>query len=240
MERIDLAGVWRIRRDALSQGLTERWWRNAPAEGWEEIGVPSAWQSVLGADANGVAWYRRELPREAVEWARAGRRVLLRFESVATDCRAWVGGVEVGRHMGDWVPFEFEVAAALRREEGPAELIVRVDQVHAPRPPKGVVIENGHVTKGFHDVLSMQHAGIWGGVSVRAGGAAAVVPNGVFVDADPRERRVAVAAELDGVLSGGAPTFELRDPEGGTAARGELAVEGPSARGSATRPRYAG
>src|SRR5262245_13646808 len=184
MNLIDLGGYWQVRHDPLSQGLTDSWWKTPPPDGWREIRVPSAWQSVLGMEANGIAWYRREAPRQAIDWAKAGSRVKLRFESVATYARVWVGGVEVGQHLGDWIPFEFDVTDALGAATGHPSITVRVDQVHAPRPTKGVVTENGHVTKGFHDVLSAQHAGIWGGVSLRRTGPATITPNGIAVDAD--------------------------------------------------------
>lgn len=212
-DRIDLAGTWQIRHDPLSQGLTDRWWHAPPADGWRDIHVPSAWQTVLGMDAVGLAWYRRALPPEAIQWASGGSRVLVRFESVATYARVWVNDDEVGQHLGDYVPFDIDITSALRTARGPTTLVVRVDQIQAPRPPKGVVTENGHVTKGFHDVLSAQHAGLWCGVSLCRAGPATVVPNGLFIDADPAARRVAVSVEVDGPAPADA-SIELGDPDG--------------------------
>jgi len=226
MDRIDLAGVWQIRHDRLSQGLTDAWWKPSPADGWRDIRVPSAWQSVLGIDANGVAWYWRDLPRQILAWPRA----MLRFESVATDCRVWVNAAEVGRSLGDYVPFEFDITRALANGDGLPRLVVRVDQMHAPRPGPGVVTENGHVTKGFHDVLSAQHAGIWGGVSVRCAASSTIIPNGLAIDADPVARRVRILAEFDGPVI--PCETELTDPDGKTIARTKLAPNGQTATGS--------
>lgn len=198
MASIDLGGAWKVRHDPLSQGLTDGWRDQPLDERWRDIAVPSAWQSVLGPDANGVAWYRRTLPQEVSQWAAHGNRVLLRFDSVATECWAWVNGVEVGRHVGDWIPFEFDITDAVKgRPEAPA-LAVRVDQVHAPRPAKGVVVENGHITKGFHDVLSLQHAGIWGTVCVRPAGSSTIPPGGLWIDADAATGKVRVQARCIG------------------------------------------
>ncbi|CAG1005455.1 Putative beta-glucuronidase [Phycisphaerales bacterium] len=222
MTSIDLSGTWKIRHDPLSQGLTDGW-RDQPIDDrWRDISVPSAWQSVLGADANGVAWYRRSLPGDVQQWTQRGQRVLLRFESVATECWVWVNGVEVGRHVGDWIPFEFDITGALNAGGGAAALAVRVDQVHAPRPPRGVVVENGHVTKGFHDVLSLQHAGIWGAVSVRAAKKCTVPPNGLSVLADPLTGRVRAEVELVGMAGPFKPAFAVTGPDGGEVARGFL------------------
>ncbi len=195
MNQIDLGGLWRIRRDEADEGLRRRWHEHAPEDGWIEAPVPAAWQHVLGADYHGVAWYRRrvEVPRE---WLDVRSRVWLRFESVATDCRAWVNGVEIGRHVGDLLPFQFEVPRDAIRG-GEIEIILRVDEIHATRPPPGVTLENGHITKGFHDVLSLQHGGVWGGVSLRRTGAFALVPDGASALGDPASGLVHVRVELD-------------------------------------------
>ncbi|MFO0837414.1 MAG: glycoside hydrolase family 2 TIM barrel-domain containing protein [Phycisphaerae bacterium] len=221
---IDLSGAWRIRHDPLSQGLADQWWSRPPAEGWLNINVPSAWQTVLGAEANGIAWYLRALPDEMAAWAEAGDRVRLGFASVATDCRVWVGDAEIGRHVGDWMPFEFDITDALKRAAQTPQLCVRVDQYHAPRPAKGVVVENGHIAKGFHDVLSIQHAGLWGPAWLRRTGRKCVVPNGIAIDAEAANRSVAIEVELlgDGPLP--PVNFEIRDPSTQVVARGEMAI----------------
>lgn len=209
---LDLAGTWQIRHDPQSQGLTGSWQLHPPKDGWRDIAVPGAWQSVLGMDANGVAWYRKELPADVIAWATGTARVRIRFESVATDCWVFVNGIEVGRHIGDYLPFEFDITDALKKSAGTPQLIVRVDQLHAPRPGKGVVTENGHITKGFHDVLSAQHAGIWGDVTVRRTGRVTILPGGLWVDADPVTGNVVVRGELSGPADGLSATCRILSP----------------------------
>ena len=108
---IELSGDWLIRADPDDCGVAERWWepRDDPAD-WRPIRIPCAWQIVLGTDYHGVAWLRRtvRIPRR-LRPRREGDHLWLRFESVATDVRAWVDGVEVGRHVGDYVPFQFDI-----------------------------------------------------------------------------------------------------------------------------------
>lgn len=216
-----LAGPWQVRYDPLSQGLASKWWQDPPTDGWKDIPVPSAWQAVLGPESNGLAWYRTTLDadqRRGLEGT--GRRVMLRLESVATDCMIWLNSVPVGRHTGDYLPFEFDLAPALVAAVPgqPLVLLVRIDQYHAPRPPKGVVVENGHITKGFHDVLSLQHAGIWGPVSIRRCGSAVIPPNGIsaIVSADGREVAVRVEWESAEQVAESPPTGRavLHDPSG--------------------------
>lgn len=217
-----LNGKWQIRYDPLSQGLADRWWAKSPADQWLDIAVPSAWQSVLGPDANGLAWYRRTLPAEALDWAKSDGSVRLGFASVATECRVWIGEHQVGRHLGDWMPFEFDITQALRNHKEPPDLYIRVDQYHAPRPSKGVVVENGHIAKGFHDVLSIQHAGLWGDVWIRRTGAVTVAPNGIFIDADPASRTVRMVVETAGQGAPPLSSFSIQNPKGETVAQGRL------------------
>ncbi len=191
-----LRGPWHVRLDPENKGIAERWWEHAPDEGWILMDPVGPWQHTLGPDARGVAWYRRTLPRINPRVFEAGGRAFIRFESVATECEAWVRGVRIGEHTGDFVPFDLDATDALRDHEGRAELMVRIDQHHAPRPAPGVLTENGHITKGFHDVLSLQHAGIWGGVSLRCTGDWSIPPGGIWVDADPADGRVRVRLDL--------------------------------------------
>ncbi|MCC6676219.1 MAG: hypothetical protein IT436_03665 [Phycisphaerales bacterium] len=171
---------WSIRPDPADAGVRAGWWRRPPADGWRPARVPGSFHHDLGPDARGVVWYRATLPTPGGRQQKGLERTWLRFESVATDCRAWVNGVEVGRHIGDFIPFEFELTEALRGDRD-AELIVRVDQMYAPKPPPGVLVQNGHIGKGFHDVVSLQHGGIWGGVMVRRTNDWAIRPNGLHI-----------------------------------------------------------
>lgn len=223
--RIDLSGPWLIRPDPGDVGEGERWGERPPADGWREIRVPCAWQDVLGQEFHGVAWYRRtvEVPPG---WVKKSGRLWLRFESVATDCAVWVNGRVVGRHVGDFLPFQFEVTTALgvdpHRKGGALVIVVRVDEVPAPRPAPGILTENGHITKGFHDVLSLHHGGIWGGVSLRRTGQLAFKPNGVSVTADARSHSASIAIELEPHDVKGRVTLEVVPPGGDYS--GEIAI----------------
>lgn len=245
---MDLAGRWEILPDPEARGLRERWFEHPPAEGWVPIDVPAAWQHALGADFHGVAWYRRrvELPHD---WLTDGSRIWLRFESVATDCRLWINSRAVGRHVGDYLPFQFDLTPSIfprgpdmTPAPSPAppvrgagvppvppppssslNLLVRVDEIHATRPPPGTTTEYGHITKGFHDVLSLQHGGLWGGVSLRRTGPIAFIPGGswVLAHADGSARAI---AELEPHMTGGMLEVELTDPAGTVVARAQAPI----------------
>ncbi|MDY7109747.1 MAG: glycoside hydrolase family 2 TIM barrel-domain containing protein [Planctomycetota bacterium] len=200
---IDLGGSWRLRADPADQGLAERWFAPPEEDGWREDGepieIPCAWQQVLGPDYHGIAWLQRavRLPRR---WRRrrADHRLWLRFEAVATDCRAWVNGVEVGRHVGDSVPFQFDVSEAIDSAHE-VDIVLRVDQVHAEPPEKEGDLQRGHITKGFHDVISLQHGGVWQPVQLVRTGLLCAIPDGISVHPDARTGRIRLHVQLEPV-----------------------------------------
>jgi hypothetical protein len=238
-DRISLNGTWLLRPDPGDQGERDGWWKSAWPTQSASMEVPDAYQRVLGAAYHGVAWLTRSV-RLPSDWSGgANRRLWLRFEHVSTDATVWVNGVRVGRHVGDYVPFQFDVTDAANQGwqgKAPAkpasdrELIVcvRVDEMPAPRPPPGVTVESGHITKGFHDVLSLHHGGIWGGVSLRQTGPLAIRPDGVHVRADASTGEVVIHVELEPHDSTGRISVEADVP--GLA--GACTAEAPVGRGT--------
>ncbi len=87
----------------------------------ERVTLPHSVDGVLPAEASGgrnyqgPAWYRRtfELPK-----GEEGRRQLLYFEGVMGRCRVFVDGVEVGQHLGGYLPVVFEGAWEFQRSKG--------------------------------------------------------------------------------------------------------------------------
>ncbi len=223
-DSLGLLRRWSVRHDPNDAGLCERWWEHPPRDGWVSTRTDEPWQIGLGEATTGIAWYRRRA-RLPARWLAPGRRAWLRFEAVATDCTAWVNGVEVGSHSGDYLPFQFDVTEALAGSER-VEIVCRVDQVVGRRPEKvGEEPWIGHVTKGFHDVISLQHAGIWGGVSVRQTGSPAIRPDGLAVFADPSSGTVRLRVELEPGHEGGRAVFRARAPGTGEAVETEARFE---------------
>lgn len=215
---LDLLRKWSVCPDPDDAGLAGCWWEDAPKEGWVSTRI-GAWQHVLGEEYHGVAWYRRRarLPKK---WLGGHQRVWVRFEAVATDCRVWVNGMEVGRHVGDYLPFQFEITEALAGNEK-CEIVCRVDEIQGHEPKEwGKEPWGGHITKGFHDVLSLQHGGIWDRVRVFRTGNLVLEPNGVHVAADPRDGSVRVSLDLE-------PHEVVGQAEIGISFKGELIATAP-------------
>jgi len=193
---IDLCGCWHIRSDPGNVGLAETWFSEPLREPpWRAVEVSGAWQRDLGTEFHTIAWYRRRitLPEEW-RWS----RTLLHFEAVATHAAAWVNGRRIGSHCGDYIPFEFDLSAQAA-PGSELELVIRVDEMP------------GHITKGFHDMLSLHHGGLWQPLRLLGCGALHARPDGVAIVADAATGEVRTAIELDRPAEGdGRAIFEIR------------------------------
>ncbi len=106
--------------------------RDHPApESYEgEILVPFPVESLLSGVQKPLLpdqrlWYRRSFPdpRPSLR-QRETDRVLLHFGAVDYECEVWLNGRRVGGHRGGYLPFSFDITAALT--DGENELLVSV------------------------------------------------------------------------------------------------------------------
>ncbi len=164
---LSLSGVWEIRPDKENKGLREGWFRPGTGGAWRHALVPSAWETALGIDFDGVGWYRKGF---RVPGNLAGRRVFLRFQGAATEARVWVNGKEVGGHEGAWTPWEVEITSALR-QGGLQVVVVRLDE------------KVGSNTQGFLPVVEPHFGGLWQGVEVLFRKEAWIEKDRLFLDA---------------------------------------------------------
>ena len=117
-ERVDLGGSWDFAPAAQPVD---------PANGvpriadWGTITVPGNWFRQ-GHDINGQAWYRKRFDLKAAD---AGRQARLYFEGVDYAADVWLNGHHLGRHVGYFQPFDFDVSQQVRA--GVNELVVLVD-----------------------------------------------------------------------------------------------------------------
>jgi hypothetical protein len=184
-----LNGSWDFAPDSERSGEA----RGLPAglgEWPAEVVVPFAWETP--ASGVGRHWLQRGWCRTNVEtppdWA--GQRVILHFGAVHHAATVWLNGVEIGSHVGGYLPFEFDVTDALG--DGRGVLVVRVDA-----PADKAEIAHGKqrsVPADPYDVCSFTaSSGIWQSVWLEARPATyiervSVAPNenldGVVVDVD--------------------------------------------------------
>jgi len=97
-----------------------------PARFEGQILVPFAVESALSGVKRTVQpdqrlWYRRAFAAPADA---AGKRVLLHFEAVDWETRAWINGRELVTHRGGYDPFSYDITEAL--QPGQNELLLSV------------------------------------------------------------------------------------------------------------------
>ena len=84
--------------------------------GWESAMLPhtarveSLVTGAPGSDTwqwQGICWYRK---RFSVSPERAGRKIFVRFEGAMNVADVWLNGAFLGRHLGGWLPFGFDIS----------------------------------------------------------------------------------------------------------------------------------
>ena len=130
---------WSFRRQVSPGSAAEPEFVDAERVGyddsaWLQIGLPHSWDATpdnpfaTTGHFHGVGWYRKRFEAPA-SWR--GRRVLIHFNGAFQVVDAWVNGRHVGRHVGGFTSFVFDVTDAL--ESGKTNLLaVKVDDMITP------------------------------------------------------------------------------------------------------------
>ncbi|HEX4402802.1 MAG TPA: glycoside hydrolase family 2 TIM barrel-domain containing protein [Galbitalea sp.] len=120
---LSLNGEWEFRADP--DGREEAAHLAALPEWDDRIVVPFAWEtqsSWIGAQWLAWGWYRRVIAVPS-DWQ--NQRIVLHFGAVHHAATVWVGGTEVGEHVGGYTPFELDITDALAGSTT-ATVLVRV------------------------------------------------------------------------------------------------------------------
>lgn len=125
---INLEGKWLFRLDPKDEGRRRGWFKNARVFK-DIISVPGCWQGqgfgddgedmikdfrlharVFRATYKGSGWYGKSLsvPKD---WQ--GKRIWLNFGGAYPSAEVWLNGIKIGSHGEPFVPFGFDVTAAL-------------------------------------------------------------------------------------------------------------------------------
>jgi len=124
-------GYFLDRKPASPSDLVEYDFDTSP-----ELTVPGDWnsQSEKLLYYEGTVWYRRTFDRPE---SPAGRRQFLYFGAANYEAEVYLNGRKLGRHVGGFTPFQFEVTGGLRDRGN--SLVVRVND---QRRPEGVPTVN--------------------------------------------------------------------------------------------------
>jgi beta-glucuronidase len=121
-----LDGSWFFRLDPRNVGLRSGYARkSASLAGWTEITIPHAWNATDESPASmrgSVGWYRKDF---RVPSATKGTSWIARFESVNYRATVYLNGRLLARHEGGYIPFEVDLAPALKR--GTNSLVIKAD-----------------------------------------------------------------------------------------------------------------
>jgi beta-galactosidase len=205
--------------DATQRTRLDTGWRFAfgPHEGaeqpsytdteWETVAVPHTWNAQdaftrVPSFREGQGWYRRHV---TLDRALEGRRLTLRFEAANQVADVWWNGVHVGRHVGGYTAFAFDVTDAARL--GADNLLaVRVDNTIGPVPP--LIADYDFYGGLYRDVwliasspvhfslLDHGAPGAWAEASAVSASSATVRVHGRIANASPRRAAVDVTAHV--------------------------------------------
>lgn len=135
-----LDGVWKFWRDG------------APAQTEaKSVTLPTHWETHEGLRFDGVGAYERTVGPITLK---AGRRLLVHFDAVATHATVFFNDTKVGEHLGGWTPFRCDVTDQVRAAPPGSQhrLRVRVDE------------KVGHNTQGFLPIIQPHFGGVWQGI----------------------------------------------------------------------------
>jgi len=116
MDWINLNGEWQFEIDISNTGKEKKFYL-PEKQMCEKIVVPFSPESTLSNIGNKdfmvSVWYQKQL-NIPEKWK--NRRIFLNFGAVDYLTTVWINGEEVGRHIGGYTPFRFEITKFLKRE----------------------------------------------------------------------------------------------------------------------------
>lgn len=186
---LNLNGVWEFAFDPQDVGSQQSWQNKERLA--ERIVVPFCPESRLSGindeSIHPLCWYARsfDLPDEF-----KNRRLRLHFGAVDYRAEVWFNGKQLGRHVGGYDPFFFDVTELVRPNGN--RLVLRVHDDPAERKPSG---KQSQKTEP-QPCLYMRVTGIWQTVWLEAVGTTYIQDWTLTTDIESGVVRL--AARLDG------------------------------------------
>lgn len=130
-------------RQTAGASKTETRFRGAAEPGyddssWEEVDLPHTWNAHDVSDEKagywrGIGWYRKHF---RLDPKFAGKKFCLEFDGANAVAEAWLNGKYLGRHLGGYTPFSWEITPRTGALEN--VLTVKVDNLFRDTVPPTV------------------------------------------------------------------------------------------------------
>jgi beta-galactosidase len=174
--RVSLNKGWRFQRQTSPGATIEPQFLHAEQAGyddssWATVFLPHTWDATRENafpppdHYRGLGWYRKALSLRP-EWK--GRQISLEFKAVCQVADVWLNGRHVGRHVGGFTGFEFDITAYLNWSGNNLVAILANDVMDPFIAPA-------------NETNVPEYGGIYRSVSLLVTGPVRVSPNGVWV-----------------------------------------------------------
>jgi hypothetical protein len=112
VEKLSLNGQWQFSVDSTLSENMEWYQPKYPANNWDTLTVPGNWDTE-NAYSNfvGTGYYRKEF-KVPSNWD--GSIIRLCFGAVNQTSEVWLNGEYLGKHVGGYTPFEFDVTGIIQ------------------------------------------------------------------------------------------------------------------------------
>ncbi|MFN3851455.1 MAG: glycoside hydrolase family 2 protein [Spirosomataceae bacterium] len=120
----NLNGDWSFEFDKNDVGLKESW-AKGNKKFTKTIIVPFPWGSPLSGvnDEADIAWYQKEI---IVDAAWKNKRTFITIGASDWETRVYIDGIELGKHLGGYTPFSYELTKYLKYGQK-QKIVIRVD-----------------------------------------------------------------------------------------------------------------
>lgn len=132
-QRFNLNREWRFHKGDVANAQSP----NFNDANWEPVTLPHSWNAadiiddrnvndgldIYASYWRGISWYRK---RFQVDRAHRGKTLFIEFEAANQVADVWLNGTPLGRHIGGYLGFAFEVTNLVRFDQ-PNLLAVKVD-----------------------------------------------------------------------------------------------------------------
>ncbi len=132
---LDLNGKWDFAFDDENRGIKEKWFNKLNTD--LTINVPFAYQTKLSGindqTYHEVIWYAK---KQLFNKAENNERIYLNFEGSDYETDLWVNGIYIGKHLGGYCRFSFDITDAID-EKGMGYIVVRIKDDNKCTRPRG-------------------------------------------------------------------------------------------------------